>query len=316
MQTAPTISIIIGTCNRAETLRATLASLRHIQLPDDQAVELVVADNGSQDHTASVVEAAELAPMAVRYLRVPQKGKSLALNAALGVASGEVMAFIDDDVRPSREWLSALCAPILASHLDAVQGTILLPSYLQRSWMERIHKAMFAASEAFSSNPAGHLIGANMAFSRKVLSVVPAYDPELGPGSAQGLAEDTLFRRQLVQADFRVGRAPEAVVEHHFDPSRLNRACLLEWARRVGRSEAYIAHHWEHRALGHARLSLCSVTFRLIRRRAVHFNNWRREEGAPAWEIDGVRNCAFLRRYLDLARTPRNYERHGSVRVR
>jgi len=310
------VSIIICTCNRAESLRATLASLKHIQIPAHQEVELVVADNGSQDHTASVVEAAKLAPMAVRYLRVPQKGKSLALNAALGVASGEVIASIDDDVRVSREWLAALCAPVLAGRLDAVQGTILLPTSLQRSWMERIHKGIFAASEAFSSNPAGHLIGANMAFSRGVLSVVPAYDPELGPGSAQGLAEDTLFRRQLVQAGFRVGRAPEAVVEHHFDPSRLSRTCLLEWARRVGRSEAYVAHHWEHRVLRHVRASLCLVACRLMRRRVIHINNWRREEGSPVWEVDGVRNCAFLRKYLQLAGTPRNYERHGLVRVR
>lgn len=311
-----TISIIICTRNHAESLRATLISLKHIQIPDDQAVELVVADNGSEDHTASVVEAAELAPMAVRYLRVPQKGKSLALNAALSVASGEVMAFIDDDVRPSREWLPALCAPILARRLDAVQGTILLPTSLQRSWMERLHKGIFAASEAFSSNPAGHLIGANMAFSRRVLAVVPAYDPELGPGSAQGLGEDTLFRQQLVQAGFRVGRAPEAVIEHHFDPSRLRRTCLLEWARRTGRSIAYIAHHWEHKVLRHVRASLCLVTCRLIRRRMIHIENWRREEGSPAWEVDGVQNYAFLRRYVQLAGTPRNYERHGLVRVR
>jgi hypothetical protein len=84
----------------------------------------------------------------------------------------------------------------------------------------------------------------------------------------------------------------------------------------MGRSEAYIAHHWEHRVLRHVRVSLCSVACRLMRRRAIHIKNWRREEGAPAWEIDGVRNCEFLRRYLDLVGTPRNYERHGLVRVR
>jgi glycosyltransferase involved in cell wall biosynthesis len=311
-----TISIIICTCNRAESLRATLDSLKNIQIPGDQLVELIVADNGSEDHTSSVINAAELRHIIVRQIRLPQKHKSLALNAALGVAKGEIFAFIDDDVRPSRSWLVDLCAPILCDLFDAVQGTILLPESLQRPWMERVHKGMYASSDAFSSNPAGHLIGANMAFSRSVLAVVPTYDLELGPGTTQGSGEDTLFRRQIVQAGLRVGRAPEAVVEHHFDPSRLSRNYLLGYARRIGRSEAYIAHHWEHREMKHLRLSLCLVALRLTRRRAIHVDNWRRKEGAQAWELDGVRNCAFLRHYLQLAGTPRNYTKHGLVRVR
>jgi hypothetical protein len=39
----------------------------------------------------------------------------------------------------------------------------------------------------------------------------------------------------------------EVAVEHHFDTSRLTREGMLDIARKMGRSRAYLDHHWLHR---------------------------------------------------------------------
>ena len=68
------ISVIICTYNHADS-RATLTSLKQVEMPECCRVEVLVGDNGSQDDTAAVVRAADLAPLGLRYLHERRKGK-------------------------------------------------------------------------------------------------------------------------------------------------------------------------------------------------------------------------------------------------
>jgi hypothetical protein len=87
------------------------------------------------------------------------------------------------------------------------------------------------------------MIGANMAFHRRVLGSKVRFDPVLGPG-ALGMGEETLFSYQIERCGFVIGSAFDVVVEHAFDCGRLCPAGLAKLACSMGRSEAYIAHHW------------------------------------------------------------------------
>ena len=65
-----------------------------------------------------------------------------------------------------------------------------------------------------------------MAFARRVLEKVPAFDLELGAGPRGLLATETLFSRQLRTAGFRLLAAGEdSTVEHHCGEHRLTRSC-------------------------------------------------------------------------------------------
>jgi hypothetical protein len=87
------------------------------------------------------------------------------------------------------------------------------------------------------------MIGANMAFHRRVLESNVRFDPALGPG-ALGMGEETLFSYQIESKGFIIGSAFDVVVEHAFDCARLCPAGMALLARSMGRSEAYIDHHW------------------------------------------------------------------------
>src|ERR1700722_14303204 len=84
------ISIIICTRNRAGSLEQTLASMQNVSVPAALDCELIVADNGSEDHTERVAENAKLPGMHVKYLYEGEKGQSCTRNTAIGQAHGDI----------------------------------------------------------------------------------------------------------------------------------------------------------------------------------------------------------------------------------
>ena len=88
-------TVIIPTRDRAELLELTLARLVR-QSHDVHRWELIVVDDGSAaDDSARVVESVALPH--VRCLRQERRGASAARNAAIAVARGRVLVFLDDD---------------------------------------------------------------------------------------------------------------------------------------------------------------------------------------------------------------------------
>jgi glycosyltransferase involved in cell wall biosynthesis len=111
------VSVIVPTCDRPALLREALASVRALDGPD-LTFEIFVGDNGSTPETLAVAE-----EFGAIYLKASTRGPSAARNVGLRVATGEYLAFLDDDdvwlpgnVRPHIEHLD------LNPGLDAVIG--------------------------------------------------------------------------------------------------------------------------------------------------------------------------------------------------
>lgn len=306
------VSIILCTRDRADSLRDTLASITSCAVPDDLSVELLVIDNGSVDHTRQVVEAATAGAkrLEVRYVWSPRPGKSHALNAGMSRSRGDVLLFTDDDVRASGNWIDAMCRPIVEGRADAVVGARMIAAHLRRDWMERVHYDSLACSEGRIE---ADLVGSNMAFARHVLARVPQFDPEIGPPISAG-GEDTLFSRQLTKAGFRIVSLPEARVEHHFDPSRLGRDKMLDAALKGAVNDFYIGYHWMHIDLPLARWAWVGCWLRLWYRRLRHWRAWRRHPSMPAWERVLIQHAAALRLYARHRGEPRRYAKFGLVK--
>jgi glycosyltransferase involved in cell wall biosynthesis len=113
------VSVIVPTKNRAPLLRQALASIRAIEGPD-LSIELIVSDNGSVDDSRSV--AAEFDAI---WLETVAPGASEARNSGLKAATGEFIAFLDDD----DVWLPGHLRPHLRlmasqSEIGAVIGQV------------------------------------------------------------------------------------------------------------------------------------------------------------------------------------------------
>jgi len=104
------ISVVVPTFDRLAMLREALASIRDVESSGVQAeFEIVVGDNGLKEETRRLC----LEYGAV-YVPAHGRGASYARNAAMGAASGDFIAFLDDD----DVWLRGHIEPHLA-YLDA-----------------------------------------------------------------------------------------------------------------------------------------------------------------------------------------------------
>ena len=101
------ISIIICTHNRAEVLKEALNSFSKMQGVDDVAHELIVIDNKSDDNTRMIVEAFSHI-RTLRYVFEEELGVSQARNRGIRESSGEIIAYVDDDVLFTEHWLIEL----------------------------------------------------------------------------------------------------------------------------------------------------------------------------------------------------------------
>jgi glycosyltransferase involved in cell wall biosynthesis len=234
-----------------------------VTVPEGWAVELLVVDNGSTDHTHAVVNEARLSNMSLRHVSEPVTGLSNARNRGLRETSREIILFTDDDVRVPWNWIEGMCRPILDGAADAVAGGVVFPAeqsaILSRPALSS-RRGWFASSEELNPKRPARMVGVNMAFHRRVLGRVPKFDVELGAG-ALGFGEESLFSLQLLAAGFEIVGALDIVVEHYFDLSRLTSETLADSARKMGRSHAFLFHHWEHKRsrLVVPRLLLCHL---------------------------------------------------------
>jgi glycosyltransferase involved in cell wall biosynthesis len=301
------ISVIICTRDRVGQLVQTLDAIERSYCRERDAydAELIVVDNASADETAKVVKEFRSPQLNVRYIYEPRGGKSNCLNRALVEAKGDIILLTDDDVRPQQGWIPTMCTPIWERRADAVAGGIRIAPHLHRDWMGNVHR-LFLASTDWMEEGTEILMGANCAFSRKVLDKVRGFDPELGPG-ALGYCEDVLFSAQLVKAGYRITPVYECPVTHHFDPSKLSRRSFVHRAEAEGRSRAYIAHHWEHLEMQFPLLQLCDAFLKLQVKKRLLEETWPHKEGIAEWEFWSICRLAFRQQYMRERRRRRNY---------
>jgi glucosyl-dolichyl phosphate glucuronosyltransferase len=120
-----TISVVIITRNRADWLRDALNSLKIQSRPAD---EVVVVDNSSTDNTKEVIMSFAN-KMNIKYVFESKRGIPQARNAGIIAASGEVIAFIDDDCVADPNWLKNIEIPFMKDpNIGAVGGEV---SYLK-----------------------------------------------------------------------------------------------------------------------------------------------------------------------------------------
>jgi glycosyltransferase involved in cell wall biosynthesis len=306
------VTVAVFTFNRVESLRQTLSTLASVRVPESVEPEFLVIDNGSTDGTRELVQATTIGRAPLSYICESRRGVAHSRNKAIAVANGEVLLFIDDDIRPLPIWMDRICAPLIAGKADAIAGGVLIPPHLQRSWMTPRHRAWLGSTEMLTDDLA--IISANMGFSRRILAKVPAFDTELGPG-ALGFWEDSLFSFQLIRAGYKIATAFDALVEHHFHESRLLRSSFLDRARKEGRCRGYVAYHWEHRQLPSARRDATALTLRLLQRRVARRRECGQVEGIPEWEMNVVENIHYYKQYLLETKRERAYTNYGLIKM-
>jgi glycosyltransferase involved in cell wall biosynthesis len=251
------VSVVIATRNRQALLMQTLDALARQRWPCDR-FEIVIADNGSTDGTRAVVEAAAARSGSpeTKYVFVATPGKSHAVNAALDLARGDVLAFTDDDVRPDATWIERLVAAFDETGADFVAGRVRpIWEVSPPAWMSPPLYPVLAVPDngdarllmARGLNEHIVPIGANMAVRATVVRRLGGLHPDLGKleGSLR-TGEDHEFYLRMLHAGCRGVYEPAALVSHWVPRERLQRSYCRRWLYQNGRDvsrleTAYVA---------------------------------------------------------------------------
>jgi len=92
----PSVSVIIPTHNRADLVELVVLEV----LEDPGATQVVVAADGCTDSTIPTLGQVGALDPRLKILALERRGKLAAIEAAIAVAEGEVLLFLDDDVIP------------------------------------------------------------------------------------------------------------------------------------------------------------------------------------------------------------------------
>ena len=210
---AASLSVVVCTYNRAQLVGRALTHIGESATRAGIDVEIIVVDNNSRDATKeAVARAAATASVPIRYVFEPKQGLSFARNRGLKAASGDVVAFTDDDCLVEPDWIAALWREFQANPDVAVVGGR-VDLYSSEDRPVSIRRVAERVRYTSADQIYGLIMGANLAVRRGVADRIGGFDPAFG-GSKGVVADDIEFVYRALKRGFGVVYAPEARVLH------------------------------------------------------------------------------------------------------
>jgi len=171
---------VIPAFNEEPRIADTLSQVIEYLTDRDYAWEIVVADDGSQDQTAQLVERVATEHSNVRILRLPHRGKGWAVKNGMLAAQGEYRLLCDADLSVPISQVERLLPP-LGPGSDIVLGSREAPG-----------------AARFGEPARRHLMGRVFNLLVGGLAVPGLADTQCGFKCFRGEAAQDLFQRQTM----------------------------------------------------------------------------------------------------------------------
>ncbi len=207
-----TFGVVIPCFNCAGVLRRCVESVLASAASCPWVKGIYLVDGGSTDTTSELCQELAAHPL-VHVLRHDASSASAKRNAALRRVEADFLVFTDPDCITTAEWLSAYSKAALEWSCCTGRVTPLVPglatairtSYKDRTYQPRLLWRAFAF-RAGSSN--------NLMISRDLLMQLGGFPEDLGPGTSNGVAEDTEVLYRALRAGVPIRYCPGAEVQH------------------------------------------------------------------------------------------------------
>ena len=224
----PPISVVVCSYNGERTIRDCFEGLLKLEYPN---FEVIVVDDGSTDATAAITR-----EYGFRLISTENRGLSNARNTGLEAATGEIVAYLDDDAYPDPHWLTYLAATFLSTTHAGVGGPNIEPPGDGPIADCVANAPGNPAHVLISDQEAEHIPGCNMAFRKACLEAIGGFDAQF---RTAGDDVDVCWR--LRQRGWTLGFSPAAMVWHH---RRNSVRAYWRQQRGYGRAEGLLERKW------------------------------------------------------------------------
>lgn len=209
-------------------------------------VEVVVVVDGNDDLCGRVRDDYGDQERVKVHCNEENRGLSASRNAGIETATGEFIAFMDDDAVADEEWVETLVQTYEKQDVDGVGGKMTplwvagKPSFLPEEfyWLVGVTHRGFP-----DEGPVRNTFGSNISFRNDVLEQLDGFDESLGrKGDKHVQGEETeLAARMRAELDGTFYYTPDAEVAHKVFEYRTQFPWLLKRAFWQGYSKAVMA---------------------------------------------------------------------------
>lgn len=213
------VSIIVSTYNRSRLLKNCLSSLINKSVSNN-LYEIIVIDNNSIDNTKDVVVdfINEFPQCKISYVLEKRQGLSYARNAGCKKATGEYLAYIDDDAKASKVWVKNIIKTIDKIKPDILGGPIYpYYSFKKPVWFKDEYATRSKGEKARFLREGEYLAGSNLIIKKEILNRLGGFNPKLGmKGKELRYGEETrliIEARQKIKG-VKIYYNPEIEVSH------------------------------------------------------------------------------------------------------
>lgn len=255
----PSVSVVVCTNNGAGTIEQCCAGLKKLDYPH---YEVIVVDDGSNDRTLELIQG-----HGFRVISTENRGLGSARNTGAAAAKGEIIAYIDDDAVPDKDWLRYLVATFASDGYAGVGGPNIAPpdSALVARCVD--HSPGNPTHVLLTDKVAEHIPGCNMAFRKHDLQAVGGFDTRFWIAG-----DDVDICWQMQKHGRKLGFSPSAMVWHH---RRGSVRAYLKQQLKYGEAESLLEGKWPAKYNGFGHVGWTGKLYANGAESTSIFNRWR-----------------------------------------
>lgn len=241
-----TISIIIPTYNRANSLELTINSFLKVNYPQNK-FEIIIADNNSTDETKQVVDKliAKNGTSQIQYVFEPRQGVHYARNTASYFAQFEILYFTDDDMIADLEIFNQISNTFNMDHnIGAVTGKVLPkwetapPVWITKHCNNYLLSLLNPKYDLIIAESLEYLYSCHQAIRKDVFFMAEGFNPEYTKDKYMGDGESGL-NKKIMDLGFKFAFNGSSLIYHMIPPTRFTQSYLNKRFENNGRAHAY-----------------------------------------------------------------------------
>lgn len=237
-------SIVVCTHNRADLLTDCVDSLLK-QTIDKSRFEIIIVDNNSTDNTEEIAQRFSKNHNNIKYFKETITGYSAPRNCGWKNATGNIVAYIDDDEIASPDWLKSIEKAFQMEEKPDIIGGICLPKYDvdPPDWFtESMGGTNKNRQKGILNQRTDSYLGCgNIALKKEVLEKLNGFSNDFNTNNGfLMMGEDTDICQRAIKAGFKLYYDPDIKIYHRMNQNNYDIENRKQKAEKTGMTARFI----------------------------------------------------------------------------